>query len=75
MITSPAITAGVAHTIIVSAKPYIYMTGRVKKKNWRDFSRLIIDLGTNGINNFRDHSWYFLVIWTGGTVSYKLIRR
>lgn len=32
MITSPAIAAGVAHTIIVSAKPYIYMTGRVKKK-------------------------------------------
>lgn len=26
MITSPVLAAGVVHTIIVSAKPYIYMT-------------------------------------------------
>ena len=26
VITSPALAAGVVHTIIVSAKPYIYMT-------------------------------------------------
>lgn len=51
MITSPALAAGVAHTIIVSAKA-IHLYDR-EKNTGVTFSCLIIDSRTNGSNSFK----------------------
>lgn len=48
IITSPVRAAGVAHTIIVSAKA-MHLYDR-EKKSTRDFSSLITDLRTNGLH-------------------------
>lgn len=81
MITSPVRAAGVAHTIIVSAKA-IHLYDR-EKKYQHDFSCLIIDLRTNDHQQFQGVGvilclfvvGFIFKICTEGTVGYKLIRR